>query len=239
MQSSVLCSGAGSGLWGVTLGSEGVRGVPSNYGGWMIQLWSKKIRSHRILSFVLHQGDLGLQTGYHLYFLIYPVVSVSSEMRSTPSVAGGGWCGVMSSLSLVTAIISQSEARTEISWPMRGRGGDHQPVPNNNSYIDVTHLRIINKGNTSHFRHHLPPQDVKQDIVRQLLNLNENVFSIFSKYFSVDVSSEFKFESRKIWWKIVFLEVSFQHILRTLETGRRLNKRNVNIKLNKYETFKS
>ena len=54
------------------------------------------------------------------------------------------------------------------------------------------------------------------------------MFSIFSKYFSVDVSSEFKFESRKIWWKIVFLEVSFQHILRTLETGRRPNKRNVN-----------
>ena len=90
-------------MWGVTRGSEGVRGVPSNYRGWMIQLWSKKIRSQHILSFLLQQGDLDIKTGHHLYFLIYPLVSVSfiCEIGSTPSVAGGGWCGVMSSLWLV------------------------------------------------------------------------------------------------------------------------------------------
>ena len=49
----------GPGAAGVTCSDgEGVGGVPSNYRGWMIQLWSKKITSHHPPAFLLQQaGD--------------------------------------------------------------------------------------------------------------------------------------------------------------------------------------
>ena len=114
-------------------------------------------------------------------------------------------------------------------------------------------LTIINKGNISPLIicHHKLSHWIHGNHLRITFEylfyivstvLVSNVLYIF-ECFSVDVSSEFKFESRKIWWKIVFREVNFQHILRTLESRRRrrrrLDKGNVITISHHCKTFKS
>ena len=74
VQSSLFCV-PGPGAAGVTCSDgEGVEGVPSNYWGWMIQLWSKKITSH-------HPSLLAATSGRGILVLSLDSICTISRFR--------------------------------------------------------------------------------------------------------------------------------------------------------------